>query len=156
MNTKDHWTEKAPSAWNTEVERSKKLFEQWLDYCLNKFFDLSVQGPKYRSLRIFVLRTAFVVFVFMFDIFLYSYSAERFGSQIPLRSLAIVAALTFLRLILILLIPVYIAIEIAGNYITDIFELKEPRYCLEIHPQNIAERRQRGASYPRWKNRGRG
>ena len=126
MNAKEKKTEKTPSAWSTEIERTGKLFDQWLDYELNRFFDLSVYGPKYRSLRISILRVLIVVFVFIFNIVLYNYLAELIGQQTTLPSLAIVAALTFLRLIFILLIPVYIAIEMAGNYITDIFELKDP------------------------------
>jgi len=142
MNTKDHKIEKAPSAWSAEVERSKKLFEQWLDYRLNKFFDLSVHGPKYRSLRVFILRAAFVVFVFIFYLFLYSYAVEHFGQQTSLPALATIAALIFLRLVFILFIPVYIAIEMAGNYITDIFELKDPSIAWKF----IQEVSLRGAS----------
>ena len=125
MNQKDGKIGKASSAWSIEVTRFKKLFDQWLDYHLNKFFDLSVNGPRYRSSRIFVLRAALFILVFIAYLLAYNLLAQSFRQQIPLSSFAILAGLNFIRLLLILSIPVYIAIEMAGNYITDIFELED-------------------------------
>ena len=34
MNAKGKKTEKTPSAWSLEWERTRKLFSQWLDYRL--------------------------------------------------------------------------------------------------------------------------
>ena len=126
MNKKGGISEKAPSAWSLEFERTQRLFNQWLDYHLNRFFDLSVRGPQYRSIRVFLLSAGFMVFAFIIHILLYSFSAQASAQQTTLASLAIVAVLTFFRLLFILWIPIYIAVEMAGNYVTDIFELKNP------------------------------
>ncbi|HUI88728.1 MAG TPA: hypothetical protein VLX61_08360 [Anaerolineales bacterium] len=130
MSKKGGETEKAPSAWSLEVKRFKELFNTWLDYQVDKFFDLSIRAPEYRSKRVLVLRMAFIVMGFIVEILLYSLSDLFLGKQASasagLASLSIFAFLAFFRLLFILLIPTYIAIEMAGNYITDIFELKDP------------------------------
>jgi hypothetical protein len=126
MNAKEKQAEKTPSAWSQEMERTGKLFDQWLDYRLNRFFDLSVHGPGYRSIRIFFLRASILVPVFLIQIFFFSFLTQVNSQSTTLPSLGLIAALTFFRLLFILLIPVYIAINMAGNYITDVFELKDP------------------------------
>jgi len=118
--------EKTPAAWGLEWKRTRKLFTQWLDYRLNRFFDTSVNGPKYRTSRIGILRSAFVIVLGMIQVFLFIWLAHINALEISLPSVVIVIGLTVLRAILLLAIPVYIAIEMAGNYITDIFELKDP------------------------------
>ena len=155
MNKNGGRTEKTPSAWSLEIKRFKELCDQWLDYRLNKFFDLSVHGPPYRSLRISFLRVGFVIVVFIAYLLSYGFLAQIYSQQTTFSSLAIIAGLNLIRLLFILWIPVFIAIEMAGNYITDIFELKGPERCLEVHQRNIARRCQRGTSYSRWKSRGR-
>jgi len=119
-------TGKTPSAWSLETKRFKKLFDQWLDYHLNQFFDLSVHGPQYRSKRISLLRVVFFFLVFIAYLLSYHFLAHIFKQQTALSSSVILAVLNFVRLLFILSIPVYIAIDMAGNYITDIFELKDP------------------------------
>jgi hypothetical protein len=126
MNKKGGGTNQTPSAWGLEVKRFKELYDKWLDYHLNKFFDLSVYGPSYRSIRIFFLRVGFVFVVFIAYLLSYSFLAQVYSQQTTLSSLIIVTGLNLIRLLLILWIPVFIAIEMAGNYITDIFELKDP------------------------------
>ena len=126
MNKKGGWTNQTPSAWSLEVKRFKELYNKWLDYHFNKFFDLSVYGPSYRSIRIFFLRVGFVIVVFIAYLLSYSFLAQIYSQQTTFSSLVIIAGLNFIRLLLILWIPVFIAIEMAGNYITDIFELKNP------------------------------
>ena len=126
MNNKGGRTERTPSAWSLEVKRFKELYDKWLDYRLNKFFDLSVYGPSFRSIRIFFLRVGFVIVVFIAYLLSYSFLAQIYSQPTTFSSLAIIAGLNFIRLLLILWIPDFIAIEMAGNYITDIFELKNP------------------------------
>ncbi len=146
MNKKGGKTEKAPSVWSLEVKRFKELFDEWLDYRVNRFFDLSINGPGYRSTRVFLLRLAFIVIGFIIEILLYSLSNFFLGQQAQpsagFQSLIIVSILTFFRLLFILLIPMYIALEMAGNYITDIFELKSPDVAWKF----ISEISLRGAS----------
>src|ERR1700690_1429351 len=129
MNKQGRNTETTPSAWSLEVKRFKELYEQWLDYHLNKFFDLSINGPRYRSSSVFIFRMIFIAIALVLQILLFSFSnlflAQQTKSYSSLHSLVIVSILAFVRLLFILSIPIYIATEIAGNYITDIFELKD-------------------------------
>jgi len=130
MNTKGDRIEKAPSAWSLEVKRFKELFNRWLDYYIDKFFDLSIDGPDYRSRRVFLLRLAFIVIGLITEILLFGVSNVFLGKEAQpsagFLSLVIVTILAFFRLLFILLIPMYVAIEMGGNYITDIFELEDP------------------------------
>jgi hypothetical protein len=125
MNAKGKKTEKTPSAWSQETQRTRKLSAQWLDYRFNRFFDTSVNGPIYRATRIFILRSAFVIGLSIIQVVIYILLARAYQVQTLLPSVAAVIALTVLRSILLLAIPATIAIEMAGNYITDIFELKD-------------------------------
>ena len=76
----------------------------------------------------FLLRLTFIVIGVIIEILLYSFSNLFLGKlaqpSTGFLSLVIVTILAFFRLLFILLIPMYIGIEMAGNYITDIFELK--------------------------------
>jgi hypothetical protein len=126
MNAKGNKKEKAPSAWSQETQRTRKLSAQWLDYRFNRFFDTSVNGPIYRATRIFILRSAFVIGLSIIQVVIYILLARANQVQTLLPSVAAVIALTILRSILLLAIPATIAIEMAGNYITDIFELNDP------------------------------
>ena len=130
MNTKGNRIEQAPSAWSLEVKRFKELFNRWLDYHVDRFFDLSIKGPNYRSKRVFLLRLTFIVVGLIMEILFYSFSNLFLGKPTQpftgFLSLVIVTILAFFRLLFILLIPMYIGIEMGGNYITDIFELDDP------------------------------
>ena len=130
MNTKGDRIEKAPSAWSLETKRFKELLNRWLDYHVDRFFDLSINGPDYRSKRVFLLRLTFIVVGLIIEILLYSFSNLFLGKLAQpatgFLSLVIVTILAFFRLLFILLIPMYIGIEMGGNYITDIFELEDP------------------------------
>ena len=130
MNNKGSRIEKAPSAWSLEVKRFKELFNRWLDYQVDRFFDLSINGPDYRSKRVFLLRLTFIVIGLIIEILLYSFSnlflVKQAQPSAGFLSLIIVTILAFFRLLFILLIPVFIGIEMGGNYITDIFELTDP------------------------------
>ena len=146
MNNKGGRIEKAPSAWSLEVKRFKELFNRWLDYHVDMFFDLSIHGPDYRSRRVVLLRLTFIVIGLIIEILLYSFSNLFLGKQAQpsagFLSLVVVAILAFFRLLFILLIPMYIGIEMGGNYITDIFELKNPSVAWKF----ISEISLRGAS----------
>ncbi len=140
-------TGKAPSAWSLEVKRFKELFHTWLNYHVDRFFDLSINGPEYRSRRVFLFRLTVVVVGLIVEILLYSFSNIILGVQAPSSTgfleLIIFVTLAFFRLLFILLIPTYIAVEIAGNYVTDIFELKDPgvawKFISEISLGGISE-----------------
>ena len=128
-NRKSYEQEEArtPSAWSLETKRFKKLFDQWLDYRLNKFFDLSVYGPSIS------LNNEYFSFEWAFSFWcsslIYCHITSwptSLSSKLLFSSLFILAVLNFVRLLFILSIPVYIAIDMAGNYITDIFELEDP------------------------------
>jgi hypothetical protein len=125
MNTKGRPLYKPPSGWAIELNRSKELINRWLDYQLNKFFDLSILGPDYRRYWTLALGAGFVAIAFVAHTILYFFplltSAQPFQpSELPLFFI-----LTIARLVIILFIPSYIAITMAGNYLADVFELKD-------------------------------
>ena len=129
MNKKGRPAEQAPSAWSLEAERFRELFNTWLDYQVDRFFDLSINGPGYRAKRVFLFRLIFVVLGFAVEMLLYSVSnlflahpAQPAPGLLPPLTVAIGGVF---RLLLILWIPVYIAIEMGGNFIADVFELKD-------------------------------
>ncbi|HUH97111.1 MAG TPA: hypothetical protein VLZ89_07120 [Anaerolineales bacterium] len=129
MNKKGRPAEQAPSAWSLEAERFRELFNTWLDYQVDRFFDLSINGPGYRAKRVFLFRLIFVVLGFAVEMLLYSVSnlflahpAQPAAGLLPPLTVAIGGVF---RLLLILWIPVYIAIEMGGNFIADVFELKD-------------------------------
>lgn len=125
MNANDRRPYPAPSAWEVETERFHELFERWLDYRLNKFFDLSIHGPGYRRYWTMVLGAAFIAGAFIVHSLLHLFPLLAHARTIQLASLPLFALLTVVRLALLLFIPSYIAITIAGNYLADIFELKD-------------------------------
>jgi hypothetical protein len=116
---------KSPSAWDFERRRFQSLLERWLAHSLDKFFDLTIHGPTYRKYRILALAVAFIAAAFVVHIFLDVYPILAPTRQISFSSLSTFFIVTILRLVLVLLIPAYLAIQMAGNYLADIFELKD-------------------------------
>ncbi len=116
---------RSPSAWEFERRRFKSLLGRWLAHQLDKFFDLTIHGPGYRRYRILALGVAFIAAAFVVHILLDIYPILAPTHQISLSSISIFFVVTVSRLLLILLIPAYLAIHMAGNYLADIFELKD-------------------------------
>ncbi|MBI1793940.1 MAG: hypothetical protein HYR70_07090 [Chloroflexi bacterium] len=125
MNERGGAAQKTPSAWEIESKRFKELYDRWLDFHLNKFFDLSIDGPGRRLSWIIFLGGAFIVFGSIVHILLYTFLTLGPARQPDLFSLAVFAGTTFVRMLLLLLIPALIAINMAGNYLADIFNLKK-------------------------------
>lgn len=116
---------KPASGWQIELNRFKELLNRWLDYLLNKFFDLSIHGPGYRKFWTLALGAAFVAFGFVAHAILYFFPLFVSAQSLQLSSLPLFFVLTISRLLIILLIPPFVAITLAGNYLADIFELKD-------------------------------
>lgn len=114
-----------PSAWKVETERLRELYERWLDYRLNKFFDLSIHGPGYRRYWILVLGAGFVAGAFAVHSILYFFPILAPPRPVQFSALPLFILLTVVRLLLLLFIPSFVAVTIAGNYLADIFELKD-------------------------------
>jgi hypothetical protein len=127
MNAAVAGTGRTPSAWRIERKRFRELIIKWLDYRSNKFFDLSIHGPGYRSLWTLILGILFIGFGFAVHLFLYYYPILAASRQHSLQELLFFAVLTFFQLVFILVIPAQIALTMAGNYLADIFELKNAR-----------------------------
>lgn len=132
MNKKGRRLYRPPSAWEIERKRLKELFERWLDYRLNKFFDLSIHGPGHRKYWILVLGAGFIAAAFMVHTILYFFPGLAPARPFQLSGLPLFFLLTITRLIIILFIPAYIAITMAGNYLADIFELKDKRVAWDF------------------------
>ncbi len=116
-----------PSAWQIERQRFRNLFHEWLELQSSKFFDLSIHGPAYRRFRIMALGAGFIAFGFIVHILLYVYPVLAPSPAVNLESILLFSIVVFFQLLLILLIPAYLAINMAGNYLADIFELKNVR-----------------------------
>ncbi len=116
-----------PSAWQIERKRFRTLFHEWLEVQSSKFFDLSIHGPAYRRFRILALGAGFIAFGFIVHILLYVFPVFTSAPAISLQSILFPSAIIVFQLLLILLIPASIAINMAGNYLADVFELKDVR-----------------------------
>lgn len=125
MNAQGGPAAKTPSAWEIESKRFKELFDRWLDFHFNRFFDLSIDGPEHRLIWIVLLGTGFIVFGCMVHILLYALLTLGPTHQTNFVSWIVFAGTTFVRMLLLILIPAYIATNMAGNYLADIFELKK-------------------------------
>lgn len=143
MNATGNKFYKSPSAWEFERRRFNGLLERWLTQRLNKFFDLTIHGPGYRKYRILALGVAFIAAAFIIHLLLYIYPILAPTGQIDLSSISAFFIVTVFRLLLILLIPAYLAIHMAGNYLADIFELKDQtaawRFISELSLGGVGE-----------------
>ncbi|MGZ6347390.1 MAG: hypothetical protein ACXWNC_07500, partial [Anaerolineales bacterium] len=92
---------------------------------LNSFFDLSIHGPGYRKIRIMVLGAGFIALASIVHIIFLFYPILAPARAFNLSSLAVFLFITVVRLAIILWIPALLALNMAGNYLTDIFELKD-------------------------------
>jgi len=114
------------SGWAAEVARSRNLLRRWLDYWLNHFFDPTLRGPAIRRYWIIALGVGFVAAGSILHIILYYFPILSPVRTFVLSGVPLFLALTFVRLILLLYIPAFVAITLAGNYLADVFELKDP------------------------------
>ncbi len=126
MNTTGRKAYQPPSGWDVEVERFKILADRWLDYRLNNFFDLTIRGPGFRRYWTMALAAGFVAGGFIVHALLYYLPVLAPARALAASDLVIFFVLTIARLVIILLIPAFIAVTMAGNYVADIFELKDP------------------------------
>ncbi len=118
---------KSPSAFKFEIQRSAELLNRWLSYELNRFFDLTVEGARYRGIRTVVFALAFFVGAFLVEMVLATGFISTARSSDFLSSLAVVGVIGALRVALILGIAILFALGLAGDYLADIFELKDVR-----------------------------
>ncbi len=114
------------SGWDYERKRFKALLEKWLDYWLGHFFDLTVRGPAIRRSWTAMMAVGFVAAGLVLHIILYYIPILTPVRPFDLADVPVFVALTVARLIIVLLIPAFIAITLAGDYLTDIFELRDP------------------------------
>jgi hypothetical protein len=114
------------SAWDLEVARFKALLHKWLDFPLNRLFDLTIRGPAIRKRWAFLLGVGFIAGGLTLHIILYYIPMLAPVRPFHLSEVPLFLVLTIFRLVLILAIPAFVAITYAGNYLADIFELKDP------------------------------
>ena len=126
MNVRRNRSYETASGWEFERTRFRKLLEQWVHYYLTHFFDLSVSGPAIRRSWTAMLAVGFLAGGLILHIILYYIPILTPVRPFVLADVPIFLVLTLARLVIILLIPAFIAITLAGNYLSDIFELKDP------------------------------
>ncbi len=123
---------KRPSGFRFEMRRSADLLERWLGHELNRYFDLSVAGASYRGIRSMVLVLATGVLAFLVHMLLVIGPLRSASSSYPLPELFTAALISGLRIALVLGIAILFALQAAGDYLADIFELKDPRVAWEF------------------------
>jgi hypothetical protein len=126
MNVRRGRSYETASGWDFERERFKKLLGQWVHYYLTHFFDLSVNGPAIRRSWTAMLAVGFLAGGLVLHIILYYIPVLTPVRPFVLGDVPIFLVLTIARLVIILFIPAFIAITLAGNYLADVFELKDP------------------------------
>lgn len=114
------------SGWQVESARFKVLLGRWLEYWLSHFFDLTVRGPGIRRSWTMMLAVGFVVGGFILHTILHYIPILTPVRPFVLADVPVFFIVTVLRLVILLFIPAFIAITLAGNYLADIFELKDP------------------------------
>lgn len=114
------------SGWAVEIARFKALFAKWLDYRLKLFFDLSIRGPAIRRYWTVALGVGFVAAGFVAHAILNYFPVLAPAPTFSLSELPLFFLLTVARLVILLFIPAYLAITLAGNYLADVFELDDP------------------------------
>ncbi|MGE5073346.1 MAG: hypothetical protein ACM3MF_07960, partial [Anaerolineae bacterium] len=131
MNARRRSAYQPASGWEVETARFRALFAKWLDYSYNHLFDMSLRGPGIRRYWISILGVAFLVGGSILHIALYYVPILDSVRPFVLKDLPLFILLTLARLVLVLFIPSFLAMTIAGNYLADIFELKDPSVAWE-------------------------
>lgn len=124
--------EKLASAFAAERERFRTLFRKYREHWLNEFFDLSLNGPSHRMrwiVALFIVVALINIFANITSILshlkvlLPAILRSEMGQINPVQE-----SLFFVSLAGYLLIPFFVsgyyALEMAADYLTDIFELK--------------------------------
>src|SRR5512143_277687 len=131
MNRRPRRVYQTASGWSVEVQRFRELFRRWLDYWLTNLFDMTVRGPGIRRYWITLLGASFIVSGFLLHVIFYYVPLFTQVRPFVLADLPVFIVLTLARLVIILFIPAFIAVTMAGNYLADIFELKDPAVAWE-------------------------
>jgi hypothetical protein len=131
------------SGWDVEVQRFRALFRRWLEYWLKNFFDLTIRGPLFRRYWLTVIGATFLILGFLLHVVFNYIPLFTQVRQFSLTDLPLFVVLTLSRLVIVVLIPSFMAITIAGDYLADIFELKDPAVAWEY----ISALAMGGASY---------
>ncbi len=126
MNVRNRRVYQTASGWDVEVARSKALLRRLLDYWLSHLFDMSLRGPGTRRYWATLLGAGFLVGGFVLHIILYYIPILTPVRPFSFAEIPLFFVLTLARLVLLLFIPAFIAITMAGDYLADIFELKDP------------------------------
>ena len=125
-------TQKLPSAFTIERERFRVLFRKFREHWLNEFFDLSLGGPSYRMRWIVGLFIVVALINILANITLILSHLKILlpavlapGSvpvDIPKEAIFIITMIAYVCIPFF--VTGYYALELAADYLTDIFELK--------------------------------
>ncbi len=125
MNIGTSRIDKLAAAGEVERKRFAELLNRWFESYLNRFFELNQRGSAYRKYWTGALVACFIAGAFIVHAIIYYYPILKPAPRIEFATLPLFLILTLSRLVIILLIPAYIAFTMAGNYLADIFELKD-------------------------------
>ncbi len=131
MNRAPRATYQSASGWAYEYGRFRSLLRQWAAYWLNHLFDMTIRGPEIRRYWITWLGIAFVIGGLVAHIILYYIPIFADVRPFVIGNVPLFLLLSVVRLVILLFIPAYIAVTMAGNYLSDVFELKDPSVAWE-------------------------
>jgi hypothetical protein len=125
MNRQRATSRKPSSGLREEIRRLGTLLDRWTSHQLNGLFDLSLQVGRRRRIRMSIGILALAVAAFCVHVALYIYFWAGAESPFQAPTLPAMALLTSMRIVLIIGIAASLALNIAGNFLADIFEIKD-------------------------------
>jgi hypothetical protein len=123
---------KGPSGFRVEMRRSMDLLDRWISHELNRYFDLSVHGASYRGIRTLVLLLAVCVLAFLIHMLLVVNPLAAAPAPQQLPALIAAGVITALRIGLVLGIAILFGMRVAGDYLVDVFEIKDVNVAREF------------------------
>ncbi len=116
-----------PSGLRAEIQRSGALLERWLTYEFERYFDPSIRGARYRGLRTAVWLLGLGVVAFAIHMLLVIDPIIVAAAPLSLAALIEAGIISAVRIGLIVGIASLFGLQLAGDYLADIFELKQKR-----------------------------
>jgi hypothetical protein len=116
-----------PSAFRIETQRSRALFGRWATHLLNQFYDQSAERRAWHGTRTALLiAAAAAAATALYAVLLAAYMQVS-GAPLQLSAVLTQIVVETPRIVLLIGISGLLAFQAAGNYLADIFELKDTR-----------------------------
>ncbi len=121
-----------PSGFRAEIQRTSALLERWITHELNSYFDLTVRGRGYREIRTVVAVLAIGVLAFVIHMLIAVNQISAPSAPMPLAAVIEAGLITAVRTALILAIAILFGLQVAGEFLADIFEVRDTRIAWDF------------------------